>query len=221
VDESLIREGEFRWIWYKLIPTNAETLVFKPHFVSWPFKAQGVLPSGNTYAAASGLAADFSYEISGTLSFTIKPELLPELVKNGSIGGQADLEDYANRQGRAIEAFAVQRIAAYSSEGQPGDDFFLAAAASRLEQELGRAFAEAENIVCALQMVKLPDFALYNQLRSVYEGYLTAQRDILRNDMNVQAQRNVDSLLRFDELEKYGELLTKYPVLLQYLEMEK
>jgi hypothetical protein len=220
VDESLIREGEFRWIWYKLIPTNTETLVFTPKPVLWPFRAQGALPSGNTYASAAGFDADFSYEISGTLSFSIKPELLPEMVKNGGIGDQAGLDDYANRQAQAMESFAVQRLAAYNSEGQPGDDFFQGAA-SRLEQDLGRAFPEAENISCALNTVKLPDFALYNQVRLVYEDYLAAQREILRNDMTVQARRNVDSLFRFDELEKYGELLTRYPILLQYLEMEK
>jgi hypothetical protein len=221
VEESLIREGEFRWMWYKLIPTNTETLVFTPKTVFWPFRAQGSLPSGNTYASATGVDADFSYEISGTLSFTTKPELLPELVKNGAISDQAGFEDYANKQAQAMESFAVQRIAAYNNEAQPGDEFFQGAAASRLEQELSRAFPEAENIGCTLNTVKLPDFALYSLVRSVYEDYLAAQREILKNDMTAQAQRNVDSLFRFDELEKYGELLTRYPVLLQYLEMER
>jgi hypothetical protein len=220
VDEALIREGEFRWIWYKLIPTNVETLVFTPQLVFWPFRVQGGLPSGDTYAAAAGTDADFSYEISGTLSFTIKPELLPGMVKDGGIGDQAGLEEYENKQAQAMEAFVVQRLAVCEWEEQPGDDFFQTVAASRLEQDLRRAFPDAESLTCSLSVVKLPDFALYNLIRAVYEDYLTAQREILRVDIAVQAQRNIDSLLRFDELEKYGALLTKYPVLLQYLEIE-
>jgi hypothetical protein len=220
VDETLIREGEFRWIWYKLIPANVETLVFALRPVSRPFRVQGCLPSGDTYAAAAGLDADFSYEISGTLSFTIKPELLPGMVKDGRIGDQAGLEEYENRQAQAMEALAVQRLAAYEREEQPEDAFSQTGTASRLEQDLYRAFPDAENLSCSLNVVKLPDFALYNLVRAVYEDYLAAQREILRADIADQAQRNIDSLLRFDELEKYGALLTKYPVLLQYLEIE-
>jgi len=221
VDEALIREGEFRWIWYKLIPTNTETLVFTLKPVSWPFKAQGSLPSGNTYAVAAGVEADFSYELSGTLSFSLKPELLPGLVTDNGIGDQAGLEEYGSRQAQALEAFAVQRIAAYGREGQLGDEVFQAGATPRLEEELRRAFPDLEQLSCSINTAKLPDFALYALVRSVYEDYLEAQRGILRSDMAVQAQRNVDSLFRFDELEKYGALLTKYPVLLQYLEMER
>jgi hypothetical protein len=218
VDETLIREGEFRWIWYKLIPTNAETLVFTLKPVSWPFRAQGSLSSGDVYAAAAGMNADFSYELSGTLSFSIKPELLPGLVTNNGVGDQAGLEEYETRQAQALEAFAVQRLAAYGREGQLGD--LQTGLALRLEEELRRAFPDMEQLSCSINTVKLPDFALYNLVRSVYEDYLAAQRNILRDDMTIQAQRNVDSLFRFDELERYGALLTKYPVLLQYLEME-
>jgi hypothetical protein len=112
----------------------------------------------------------------------------------------------------------VQRLAVYGREGELGDA--LLQTASRLEEELRRAFPHIELLGCSINTVKLPDFALYNLVRSVYEDYLEAQRGILRNDMTVQARRNVDSLFRFDELEKYGALLTKYPLLLQYLEME-
>jgi hypothetical protein len=115
----------------------------------------------------------------------------------------------------------VQRVAVYGREGQLGDEVFQAGAAPRLEEELRRAFPDLEQLSCSVNTAKLPDFALYALVRSVYEDYLEAQRGILRSDMTVQAQRNVDSLFRFDELEKYGALLTKYPVLLQYLEMER
>jgi hypothetical protein len=118
VDETLIREGEFRWIWYKLIPTNTETLVFTLKPVSWPFKVQGSLPSGNTDAAAAGVDADFSYELSGTLFFSIKPELLPALVDNNGIGDQGGLEEYENKLAQALEAFVVRRVAIYGRDGQ-------------------------------------------------------------------------------------------------------
>jgi hypothetical protein len=34
------------------------------------------------------------------------------------------------------------------------------------------------------------------------------------------AEKHIDSQFRLDELARYGDLLTRYPVLLEYLKME-
>jgi hypothetical protein len=39
--------------------------------------------------------------------------------------------------------------------------------------------------------------------------------------MGRKAESRIETQLRFDELERYGELFTKFPALLQYLELEK
>ncbi|MDR1178622.1 MAG: hypothetical protein LBK64_07325, partial [Spirochaetaceae bacterium] len=50
---------------------------------------------------------------------------------------------------------------------------------------------------------------------------LARQTDTLRPDTLSAAQNRMNSQLRFDELTRYGELLTKYPVLLKYLALEQ
>jgi hypothetical protein len=221
VDTAVIREGEVRWVWYKLIPANADTLVFTLHPVTRTVSAAGSLPSAETYAAAAGIRADFSYEIEASFSFTLKADVLPSLTLNEGLGGQESLEVYEEDLAQNIERFALERLEAYAA----GDTFLegiqKTAAAARLAEDIRQAFPDIENLSCSIQRAKLPDLALYGMARSIYEEYLGSQRALLKTELAAQAERNINALFRFDELERYGELLTKYPVLLQYLALPK
>jgi hypothetical protein len=217
VDTALIREGEFRWIWYKLIPTNTLTMVFTLNPVIRTVSAGGSLPSAGTYAAVAGVNADFSYEIGAVLTFTLKPDSLPALVLEKGLTGQESLEAYEKELADKVDDFVLERLEAYSLEEKLPEGIVKTAAADRLKEDILRAFPEIENLSCTIRGSKFPDLALYAMARSVYEEYLNAQKELLKTEAAVQAERNVSSVFRFDELEKYGELLTKYPVLLQYL----
>jgi hypothetical protein len=218
LDSLVVREGEFRWIWYKLIPFNVATLVFAPNLVSVPVAVDGTLPLASTYASKTGVDADFSYRIEAELSFSVKPGSLPPLALDRGIKDQAGLEDYEKSLAREIDFFARERLEAYAVQeqfdGAPED---LRAAAARLEGEIQGAFPNVENLSYAIHSARMPDFALYAMARSLYGDYLDRQRELLAAEISGEAERSVNALFRFDELEKYGELLTKYPVLLQYL----
>jgi hypothetical protein len=234
VDTAVIREGEFRWVWYKLIPTNAATLVFTLNPVTRPIHVTGDLPSARTYATAAGISADFSYEISGNISFTLKPGSLPALTLKELLTDQESLEEYERTLAGEIESYAIGRLEVYSSEGNaPGeagsgsrekinfDEGRQTATAARLTEDILGEFPDIERLSCTLYTVKVPDLALYSMARSLYEEYLGSQRRLLQTEIAAQAERNINSLFRFNELEKYGELLTRYPVLLQYLALPK
>jgi hypothetical protein len=220
LDPAVIREGEFRWVWYKLIPFNAVTLVFSPNLVKVPVSADGILPLASTYASKAGISADFSYSIAADLYFSVKPASLPSLALTRGIKDQAGLEDYEKSLAREIDFFARERLQAYAAQEQLEDAPYgedLRAAAARLEGEITQAFPDVENLSYAIHSARMPDFALYAMARSLYGDYLDRQRELLAAKISAEAERNVNALLRFDELEKYGELLTKYPVLLQYM----
>jgi hypothetical protein len=224
LDPGLIREGEFRWVWYKLIPTNAATLIFAPNQVKVPVSAGGTLPLAATYAEKTGIAADFSYRIEAEFSFAVKPDALPSLARKG-VTDQAALEEHEKSLAREIEFFARERLESYAARedfaGGETPSGGLRDLSARLAGEIGDAFSEAENVSCVIREAKLPDFALYATARSLYGDYLNRQQELLRTALSDQAERDVSARLRFDELEQYGELLTKYPVLLQYLALRE
>jgi hypothetical protein len=223
VDPAVIREGEFRWVWYKLIPANTTTLIFTPNRVSAAVAANGTLPLAATYTEKTGIVADFSYAIEADLSFAIKPDALPSLALTGGLADQAGLEDYEKGLAREMDFFARERLATWAAQEQLSgrEDTYgdLRSSSARLEGEMADAFTAVENISFVIHNARMPDFALYGMARSLYGEYLNRQRELLGDEIVNLAEQNVNARLRFEELEKYGELLTKYPALLQYLEL--
>ncbi|MDR0624191.1 MAG: hypothetical protein LBG10_07150 [Treponema sp.] len=220
IDPRLIREGEFRWVWYKLIPTNVSVSVYRLDRMEHPFTVKNTLPSGSAYAAFAGITADFSYEVSAALSFSINPDFLVSLISDNNIGTQADLDAFETTVAGNIETFILRRIGLGEETTGDFEAMFRTGSSPELETAIKESFPYIENINCLIQTVKIPDFALYRQVRGIYEDFLFRQQEYLSGGMMEKAESRIDSQFRFDELARYGELLTKYPVLVQYLAIE-
>jgi hypothetical protein len=221
IDPRLIREGEFRWVWYKLIPTNVEIQVYRLNQVEHSFTIKNSLPSGAAYAAFAGLTADFSYDISADISFSIRPDSLVPLLSGHNIAAPGDLNRLEQSLAGDIEAFILQTIGVPGEKTGDLEEILRTGSSPALEQGVAARFPQIENIRCRIKTAVFPDFALYRQIQGLFEAYLVQQREYLGGSLREQAENRIDSRLHFDELERYGELLTKYPVLVQYLALEK
>jgi hypothetical protein len=217
IDAAVIREGEFRWVWYALIPANVELTVFTPKPVEQPITITGSLPSGDAYALFAGLDVDFSYEYTGSLSFMVSPDELPALMGEWGVANQEELEAFERRIADEIASYAARRLREYAGEGNGFGELNM----DKLKEDILGEYPYIGNPYCSVIPARYPDLALYNSLRKIYEDYLTGQQKTLESDIPPPANRHVNARIRLDELEKYGELLTKYPILLQYLVLEK
>jgi hypothetical protein len=90
-----------------------------------------------------------------------------------------------------------------------------------LAESVNNAFPEIEGFNCLIKNTRYPDYALYRSVRSLYEDYLEQQELSFRALLPGEAESRAAARQRLDELSKYGELLTRYPVLLQFLALEK
>jgi hypothetical protein len=223
VDPKPVKEGEFRWLWYKLIPTNVSIEVYRPERITLSFKGSGFLPSGDTYAALAGIRENFSWEISGEFSFRISGAALPGLVAGSYIAGEEGLRAYEKSLGGRIEAALLAALEETGAYGDGGvvEDLLAGSSAGKLEARILGEFRELGDLSIVIRTLRYPDFALYRSVRGLYEEYLGRQRLVLRADADREAEDRLKSRLKFDELSVYGELLTKYPVLLQYLALEQ
>jgi hypothetical protein len=221
VEPQINREGEFRWVWYKLIPTNVKTMVFSLNKVSRTLKSSGVLPSGGVYASLTGLSADFSWEISGQFSFSIKGEALPSLAASENIGSDEDLRTYETGLADRIEARILDFLVSYSEDSANMEALLVSGSVPGLTESVHQAFPETEGFSCLVRSTRYPDYALYRSIRSLYEDYLKQQELSFRDALSGKAESRALHRQRLDELSKYGELLTRYPILLQYLALEK
>jgi hypothetical protein len=220
VDQELIREGKFRWVWYKLIPTNVVISNYSLERIQVSLQFDGTLPSATVYTSLSGLTADFSYKLEGSLSCTLKPEALPSLIATKNINDEAGLRAYESSLAEEIRNFAIQQIRSYVEKEENIEELLGFKPAARLQNDIAGAFPDVDNLSCSLYAAHLPDITLYHSVQALYKDYLERQRFLLQPEINVQADKHLASLLRLDTLAKYGELLTKYPVLLQYLAIE-
>ncbi|MCL2374410.1 MAG: hypothetical protein FWC65_04125 [Treponema sp.] len=223
LDEQVIREGEFRWYWRKLIPTNASVTVFTLPPVERRIRSSGSLSSGDVYAALAGLEADFSWEISGEFSFSIRPEALPELVERESLQNDGDLRRAEQRLADRIEHFALQRLREYADreDGQAMETLRLTGSLPELDEDIQRAFPEIRNLFCVIRVVRFPDYALYRSLKDLYREYVSLLNAALSPNIAAEAEARMNMNLRLDELARHGELLTRYPILLHFLALEK
>lgn len=223
VDKEIIQDGKFRWLWYKLIPTNVKTLNFKLTQTEKNISIHTSLPSANTYASFSGMGTvmDFSYEISGSFSFLLNAETLPSLVEKNIINDNYSLQMYVNSLAEKISSNIVQQLQSYSADpdflktflGNPLPPDFTNTVQSR--------FPEITDFSCSIYNVDYPDLDLYLSAKNLYQNYLARQGEILTEQAAAETARINSAQQRYDELKRYGELLSEYPVLIQYLAIEK
>ena len=223
LDSQVIREGEFRWLWYKLIPTNVTVSTYTLGPVTRSVRSSGSLASGQVYAALAGVEADFSWEISGEISFSIRPEALPELTVRENLHTDEDLRRAEERLAARIENFVLQRLRAFAESGDGGrlETLQFTGTLPELDAEIQRAFPEIRNLICTIRVVRFPDYVLYRSLKELHREYVSLLSAALNPAIAAEAEARMGMNLRLEELARYGELLTRYPVLLNFLALEK
>ncbi len=223
VDKEIIQDGKFRWLWYKLIPTNVKTLNFKLTQTEQRISIHTSLPSANTYASFSGMSTvmDFSYEISGSFSFLLKAEMLPSLVEKNIINGSDSLQIYINSLAEKISGYIVQQLQSYSADPDFLKTFLGNPAPPDFTNTVQSRFPEIAYFSCSINNVDYPDLDLYLSAKNLYQNYLARQGEILMEQAAAETARINSAQQRYDELKQYGELLSEYPVLIQYLAIEK
>jgi hypothetical protein len=228
LDPQLIREGELRWVWYKLLPTNVSIDIYKLDRVERKLTLRGSLPSGDAYTAfalSAKISPDtrpnFSYDLTGAVSFSLKADSLVSLIREKSISGQADLASFEESLAGDIEAYIVRRLNNPDGNQELISAVLTAGSSPLLEEEIARNFPYIESLSCRIGTVRFPDYRLYRQFQELYEEYVAKQREYLNSSFEENSEMNRDSRLRLEELALYGELLTKYPILLEYLKLEQ
>ena len=220
VDPKPVKSGEFQWIWYKLIPSNVQIAVFRLDPVKGSINFNSSLPSGDVYAAFAGLNVNFSWEFKASFSFSINPDELFHIVTAYNIKDQAALDAYLLGKAQNIENLIMRTFSSSGTDSIRLENIMSGKKDEELEKEIAVLYPEIMNFSISVQSAKFPDFVLYREVRLLYEDYLKKQRELVTAGFGRKAENHFNMQLHFEELERYGELLTKFPVLLEYLALE-
>jgi hypothetical protein len=218
VDPQPVRAGEFRWVWYKLIPTNVQIAVFRLDPVRFPVDFNSSLPSGESYASFAGLSSgDFSWNLRGEISFRVNPQMLVSLADRNNLTDQETLDIYLQDTAQNIKVIIMRTLAAIDTDYLRLERLLSGSPDIEMEQEIKNRFPEILDFSFVITSARFPDFALYRQVRLLYEDFLERQREVIAAGFAGRAQAHVEAHLHFGELERYGELLTRFPVLLDFM----
>jgi hypothetical protein len=221
IDPDIVRSGEFRWVWYKLIPTNVQVAVFNPELVKFPINYNNSLPSGDRYSSFVGITdADFSWNLQGEITFKVNPDFLVSLTERYNLSGQEDLDRYLRNTAQDIERLILRVLSSAATDSVRLEQIMSGNADAQMEQEIKARFPEIRNFSFSIHTAKIPDFILYRQIRLIYEDFMASQREFISSSFGRRAESHIETQLRFEELERYGDLLTRYPILLEFLLIE-
>lgn len=184
VDEIPVENGKFSWHWQFLLPTNAVLKTFSVKPVNVTKKTEGSLASGNFYAAY-GFEDSFSYYFDFSMSLTVSPQIVVQLVKLNQITDNQDLQEYLSRAADTISQLAtdyllakIQKNPKFRPESLRHDDLLNA-----IQIYKENPFVELVNF--SLVSSKIPDFELYDSLKEkVMSDYSKLNSEKIENLQN-------------------------------------
>lgn len=225
VNQKTIIPGQFRWQWEKLIPTNSQVFIFDLLPITKTIDTEGILPSASIYSKMFEGSPDFSWKIGLSVTARINPSILPVLVEHYNIRDQNALDKWAESKikaltdeiGRSIISEALQSPEEYTSiTSDPASlSELIKQKISALEQK------EIEIIELSSDSIRIPDFALYTIAARSYTEYQQRRNTLVSQAAAVQARDSVTEYLQIERFARWGEVLTKYPILIDFLAVSR
>lgn len=224
VDAHPIVPGEFAWHWERLIPTNARTLSFIANPVTKEITVTGELPDAARYATYLGGKDDFSWEVSVSITAKVLPSTLPDLVGNEAITDQLSLDSWVDSAMQKLAEGAVRSVVRASIASSLSDS-----EATRNTDSIGADVAERlsgaqEGLAIVSTSVtprRMPDLSLYASAVRARALYEKKQEELLARTASKEADEAFAEYLQTERLTRLGEVLTKYPILIDYLAVMK
>lgn len=222
VEAEAIAPGQFAWRWEALLPTNLSLveLTLAPRAAS--ADSSGELPSAATYSAFAPGKPDFSYRLEATIRAAIRSSALPGLVASGAAPDQAGLDAtfglLLERAQRSLRSALAERANDPEfAEALPSGE---RSAIEALETAVEASVPELDVLSLSLDAVSLPDLDLYRFVRDAYRAWLDATLAATEALLSDEAAFRARDELALERLERYGALLDRYPILVDFLAIE-
>ncbi len=221
-EDDVVEPGTFVWRWQRLIPTNLTLHIFelRPHRTD--VHLSGSLPSGEAIEAILEGAVSFPYEVRLTVQTRIRAGMLPMLARERGLRPQ-QLDEFYDEIDARISRTAVEAIMALI-EAHPErislpDTYEMVAdrVTGRIEERLDLL----EVVTVTPERIDLPDLELYLTARELASGVLEARAEAFSDAARQLAVADASADRQFSLLERYGEILERYPSLIDYFRVSR
>lgn len=220
IHPSTIKPASFFWSWERLIPTNATILVFNLGPLKTSASSTGTLPAGELYSRMLEGTPDFSWDIQMDVTVRVNQEILPELVERLNIRDQAGLDLWTRDRVAALmdnagKAAINEAVTASLTASSPATS--LDSIGDAVARRLGFVNQELEIMTVSVTRQRMPDIALYRMAADTYAAYQKRRGELFAKAAHDESENSVAEYLQIERFSRWGELLTKYPILIEYL----
>ncbi|MFP4377554.1 MAG: SPFH domain-containing protein [Spirochaetales bacterium] len=216
-DEQVVEPGEFIWRWERLIPTNLDLYVFDIEQRGITVTVDGSLPSAAAYEQLVSENGALDYSVAVRITYQVEPAALPELAESSGVR-PGELPAFYDQLEDEISDVAADAILAAIEAGEETSS--VTAMHSRIARLIEERVPEYVNGVRTVSVrpteIELPDMQLYRRAQELMAEVVEARADALEQAARERADEQVASDNELEMLERYGAILERYPVLLEY-----
>lgn len=216
-EDTALAPGDFAWRVQRLLPTNLTLHLFPVTPRAAAIDLRGSLPSATEYGSLLESPAPFSYAISLDIVYRLRPAALPRLARTDGLRADT-MNAYYERMEDQMNALVSEAVLSVVKDAPQPDSGVSATRilADSVTETIGGAFPDIELISVSPRRVDLPDPALYEETRRRYLAILDARSQAMQDAAGLLAEQQTDAEASLSRLERYGDILTRYPVLLDY-----
>ena len=214
-DTAFMESGKLNWRWQKLVPKCYTLKMYQLETQSAEISVAQALPSGDLYASEMTGKPDFSFSVKYAVTYKIKEDSLYGMATSGQLGDEGLDAFYADVKEK-IQNAAASLLGEEMSKAMAGSTFSQKALEDGVKAKIGEQLSDVEIISFDTVEAKFPDIELYKAAKAKYlenqekKQEMAAQQEKETTDFNAKIDQ------RIELLKKYGELLTQYPILIEY-----
>jgi regulator of protease activity HflC (stomatin/prohibitin superfamily) len=218
-DSAPLPAGTFAWRWQLLIPRNVSIYSFssEPRRVS--VSTRTALPSADLYREYLEGTPLLEERINLRLRYRISDEGLRSIAPSGL--GEEGLtpwyEDFDDQLTRTTTETVSETLQSLLSDGDPGS--LSQELLEAIEREIAEKHPDVVLESVILEDIAVPDLVLYQLGRETYLEIQEVRRRTLEEATVQSTAARAQQSERLETLARYGEILDKHPVLLEYLEI--
>jgi hypothetical protein len=218
-DQKVLEPGKFNWRWERILPTNSKIIKIKLENQSKEFEYEGSLPSSELYSSIIPQNPDFSFKMTFLISYMLEPAQLPALIEKDSIT-TADMDSfYTTIESEFIRIVKSSSTDFFNNNLSMSSNSYLDLESIILDKLKQRySYLNIRNLT--ITYIHYPDLVLYEKTKNLYYQILDKRKEaeIASEKWAIESKVNLDTKLEL--LNKYGELLSKYPILIDYFALD-
>ncbi|MBR0319214.1 MAG: hypothetical protein IJQ86_08035 [Spirochaetia bacterium] len=221
-DTEFMESGKINWRWQKLIPKCYVLKYYQLETENAEVSVEQSLPSGDLYSGAMAGKPDFSFAVKYAVTYKIKEDSLYAMATSGTLGDGGLSQFYAAVKEK-IQNTAASLLGEEMSKALNGSTFSQKTLEDAVKARIGDQIADVEIISFETAQARFPDVELYKAAKAKYMENLEKKQELEEKQQEISAQQekekeDMNSKIeqRIELLKKYGELLTQYPILIEY-----